>query len=101
MPKVHFLTAEDLIVGSSTANALKQAVQTDLEEQKKAAEVALAEARKIEAVLESGSTENPLLNLKNAKDAFLKVARILAANTTATSTTVLDIVSSGQPSKPR
>ena len=97
MPQHYILTAEGLTVGSSTTNALKQALTEDLEAQKKAAEIALAEAQKIDAVLKSSATENP--ELKEAKDTLLKVAQLLAANTTATSTAVLNIVSSGPSGK--
>jgi len=102
MPKHDSLTAESLTVGSSLtvrADVLKQTVQTDLEAQRKAAEIALAEAQKIEATLKSSGAENP--QLKEAKDAFLKVAQLLAANTTATSTAVLDIVLSGERDRPQ
>jgi hypothetical protein len=95
MPKHHILTAESLTVGSSATNALKQALTVDLETQKQAAEIALAEVQKIDVILKSSASENP--ELKEAKDTLLKVAQLLAANTTATSTAVLNIVSSGPP----
>jgi hypothetical protein len=95
MPKHHLaaasLTGEtSLTVG---ADVLKQTVQTDLDAQRKAAEIALAEAQKIEAVLKNEATQNPLL--KDARDVLLQVAQILASNATATSTAVLNIVSPG------
>lgn len=86
------LTAANLDVGSSSTNALKEALTRDLEGQRKAAEVALAEAKKIDEALTS-PISNPEL-LKEAKETLLKVAQLLAANTTATSSAVLEIVSS-------
>jgi hypothetical protein len=94
MPKHHTIltpTAASLTLTAESLTVLKQAMQTDLEAQRKAAEIALAEAQK----LKTSQDENP--QLKEAMDALLKVAQILAANTVATSTAVLDIVSSGQP----
>jgi hypothetical protein len=99
MPKHHILTAESLVVGSSITADLKQVVQTDLEAQKRAAEFALAEAQKLDAALKSSASADPLL--KDAKDTLLKVAQLLAANTNATSSAVLEIVSSGTSGKPK
>ena len=103
MPKNHILTPGSATLTASSsltvgADVLKQTVQTDLDAQRKAARIALAEAEKIDKLLISSPTEDHVL-LKGAKDALLKVAQMLAANATATSTAVLDIVSSRERAK--
>jgi hypothetical protein len=94
MPKTHLLKPESLFVGSSATTALRNALTRDLEAQKSAAEIALNKARVIDEALKHSERVDPLV--KEARDALLKVAQLLAQNTTNTSTTVLNIVSSGQ-----
>jgi hypothetical protein len=93
MPKQHMIAATLSAESNLTVSAdvLKQAVQTDLDAQRKAAEIALQEAQKIDATLKSSQVQYP--ELKEAMDALLKVAQMLASNATATSTAVLNIVS--------
>ncbi|AMA55958.1 hypothetical protein BCCGELA001_06560 [Bradyrhizobium sp. CCGE-LA001] len=90
------MEAAPLVVGSSTA--LREVLTRDLNAQKQAAEEALAQARKIDEALKKSSDTNP--ELKEAKEALLKVAQMLASNTAHTSSAVLEIVSSSRPAGP-